>query len=54
VTAYHHGWSIETCKRAISDHAHKKRVRRQKQHLRAIKTPEQLRAIMLGSRHKQR
>lgn len=47
------GWwySPQVRKRAAADHAHKKAVRRQKQHLRRVKTAEQLRAIVLGSRH---
>lgn len=48
------GWSPRVRKRADRDHAHKKDVRRQKQHLRAIKSPAQLRQIMLGGRRRQK
>ena len=36
--------------RAKKDHEAKKAARKQRQHLETIKTPEQLRAILLGSR----
>ncbi len=47
------GWSIETRKRAAKEHARKKASKIQRQHLLAIKTPAQLRAIVLASRRKQ-
>jgi hypothetical protein len=37
--------------RAIKDHAKKQASKKQKQHLKAIKTEQELRAILLGSRH---
>lgn len=40
-----------TQKRIRKDRAHRRTVRRQQQHLRSIKSKEQLRAILLGSRH---
>lgn len=46
------GWGPKVRRRADRDHARKKAARRQKQHLRAIKSDAELRAIVLGSRHK--
>lgn len=40
--------------RAAKEHAHKRRVKKQKQHLRAIKSENQLRAMRLASRVKQK
>lgn len=37
-------------KRAARDHAHRKDVRKQRQHLHAIKSAAELRRIVLGSR----
>jgi hypothetical protein len=37
--------------RAIKDHAKKQAARKQKRHLKTIKTKQELRAILLGSRH---
>lgn len=37
--------------RAIRDHAKKWAAKKQKQHLKSIKTEQELRAITLGSRH---
>jgi hypothetical protein len=45
------GWSALVRKRADAAHAHKKRVRQQKQYLRRIKSKAELRLIVLGSRH---
>lgn len=47
-------WSQRTRKRADRDHRRKKLAKQQKQHLRAVKTEKQLRAIRLGSRYRQR
>jgi hypothetical protein len=45
------GWSLKTRRRAARDHAHKKRVRAQKQYLRRIKSKAELRRILLGGRY---
>lgn len=45
------GSSCSNRRRALKDHAHKKQVRRQQNHLQCIKGPRELRRIVLGSRH---
>lgn len=45
-------WADGSTQRRIErDRARRKATRRQKQHLRSIKSEAQLRAILLGSRH---
>lgn len=41
----------QTRKRADRDHARKKLAKKQKQHLRSIKSQGEIRKIVLGSRH---
>lgn len=47
-------WRAKVRARARRDHARKKAVKRQKQHLRTIKTERELRVIVLGSRQRQK
>lgn len=47
-------YTPKTRKRAAKDHAAKKAARKQRQHLQAIKSPVELRAIVLGGRARQR
>lgn len=44
------GWSQQTRRRADRDHKRKKAARLQKQHLKRIKTPAELRKMALASR----
>ena len=49
-----HGWSADVRKRVSKDHARKKAARKQRQHLERIKSPTELRTIMLAGRRRQK